>query len=205
MTRHWDEISAVRSVEFDRVTHTLRLAFESGAVYDFADVPERVYEELLHAPDRDAAFHKHVRDEFVGRRVGEVDLAEIAEERREDAILGAPLVGDVAMSITEEQRAGIRGETAGGAHVSRHTWVVDVIDEGSAAVEVDGRQITPIPRWLLPTDARDGDVLRVTHARSGSRSILSIEIDRDAKRLALEQSAEQLEDLPVTGRGNVEL
>ena len=205
MTRHWDEMSAVRSVDFDRATHTLRVAFESGAVYDFADVPERVYDELLRAPNPDEAFRRHVRDEFAGRRVGEFDLSEIAEERREDAILGPPLVGDVAVSIAEEQPADIRGEWSAGTSGSRHTWVVDVIDEDSAAVEVDGRQITPIPRWLLPKDAVDGDVLRVTHTRSASRSILSIEIDRDAKRIALEQSAEQVGELPVTGRGDVKL
>lgn len=205
MTRHWDEMSAVRSVEFDRATHTLRVAFESGALYDFADVPERIYEEMLHSPDPDAVFHTHIRDEFAGRRVGEIDLAEIAEERREDAILGPPLAGDVALSLTEEQPADIRVDATPGSHRSRHTWVVDVIDEDSAAVEVDGRQITPIPRWLLPTDAHEGDVLRVTHGRSGSRSTLSIELDRDAKQVALEQSAEQLRDLPASGRGNVEL
>jgi len=205
MTRHWDEMSAVRAVEFDRATHTLRVAFESGAVYDFADVPERIYEEMLRSPDPDAVFHKHVRDEFVGRRAGEIDLAEIAEERREDAILGPPLAGDLALSITEEQPADVRADAALASHASRHTWVVDVIDEDSAAVEVDGRQITPIPRWLLPSDARDGDVLRVTHSRSASRSTVSIEIDRDAKQVALERSAEQVADLPVTGRGNVQL
>jgi hypothetical protein len=197
MTRHWDEMSAVRSVEFDRTTHTLRIGFESGAVYDFADVPERVYEELIHSRTRDVVFHQHVRDEFVSRRVGEIDLAEIAEERREDAILGRPL--------TDEGPADAQDDEAPPLHGSRHTWVVDVIDEDSAAVEIDGRQVTSLPRWLLPADAREGDVLRVVHVRSRSRSTVSIEVDREAKRVALERSAEQLRDMPVTGRGNVDL
>ena len=204
MTKHWDEMSAVRSVEFDRATHTLRVAFESGAIYDFADVPERIYEELLHSPTPDALFHQHVRDEFASRRAGEIDLAEIAEERREDAIFGPPLAEDVELSV-RGARSPTRSRADAAARTSEHTWVVEVIDEDSAAVEIDGRQITPIPRWMLPADARDGDVLRVAHTRSGQHSTLAIEIDREAKRAALERSAEQLRDTPVSGRGDVEL
>ena len=205
MTRHWDESSAVRSVDFDRVTHTLRVAFASGAVYEFADVPERVYEELIHSPTPDATFHKHVRDEFVGRRAGEFDLAEVAEERREDAILGAPLAEDVPLSVTDERPTNRSDETTAAGSRSRHVWVVDVIDEDSAAVEVDGREVTPLPRWLLPSNARDGDVLRVTHARSGSRSTLSIEVDRSGNRLALDRSADQIRDIPAAGQGDLNL
>ena len=127
-----------------------------------------------------------------------------AEERREDAILGPPLAEDVAL-VGEAHATAARGHATVESHKSRHTWVVELTDEDSAAVEVDGRQITPIPRWLLPKDAQDGDVLRVTHSRSASRSTLSIEIDREAKRAALEQSAEQVADLPVEGRGDVRL
>ena len=186
MTRQWDH-SLIQSVEFDRATHTLRVEFYSGAVYEFADVPERLYEELAHSPARDDFFDEHIRDEFSARRAGDIDLAELAHERLEDAILGAPLAEQVPISTTDERTgdtAGIRG--------SRHTWIVDVIDEDSAAVQIDGRQITPIPRWLLPADAHDGDVLRVIHARSGTRSTLSIEVDRPATRAAFERSAEQL-------------
>src|ERR1044072_1299853 len=91
MTRQWDDASAVRSVAFDRATHTLRVELGSGDVYDFADVPERLYDELGHAPDRDAFFRQHICDEFSVTRVGDIDLGQLARERREDAILGAPL------------------------------------------------------------------------------------------------------------------
>lgn len=205
MTRHWDETSAVRSVDLDRATHTLRVAFESGAVYEFADVPERVYEEMIHSPTPDATFHKHVRDEFVGRRVGEFDLAEFAEERREDAILGPPLAEDVSLSPADERPTTGSDEASATDHPSRHVWVVDVLGEDSAAIEVDGRAVTPIPRWLLPANACDGDVLRVTHARSGSRSTISIEVDRRGNRLALDRSAEQLGEIPAAGQGDVNL
>jgi hypothetical protein len=205
MTTDWDDTSPIRSVQFDRGTHTMRVEFENGAVYDFADVPEHVCDELTHSMGRDEYFAENVRHEFSATRVGDVDLAELAHERREDAILGAPLAEQVPI-VTTDDRASREDDDGGGAiGGSQHTWVVDVIDEGSAAVEVDGRQITPLPRWLLPADAHDGDVLRVTHTRSGARSILSIEVDRSATRLAYQRSADQLREAPPSNRGDISL
>jgi KTSC domain-containing protein/DUF3006 family protein len=202
MTRHPAD-APIRAVHFDRGTHTLRVEMESGAVYDYADVPERVYDELARAPSRDSYFRENVRDEFIGSRVGEVDLAELAHERREDSMFGAPL----AERTSDPADLPAAGESRGDPdrRASHHTWVVDVIQDDAAAVEVDGRRVTPIPRWLLPTDAKDGDVLRVTHTRSASRSTFTIEVDRDATRLAYERSAEQLRNAPPSGSGDIDL
>ena len=202
MTRHPDD-APIRAVHFDRGTRTLRVELESGAVYDYADVPEHVYDELAHSPDRDDYFRANVRDEFLGSRVGEVDLAEMAHERREDAMLGAPLAERIPGAGDRPVADTSRGDVK--VHGSRHTWIVDVIQDDAAAVEVDGRRVTPIPRWLLPTDATDGDVLRVTHERSATRSTFSIEVDRDATRVAYERSADQLRSAPPSGSGNVDL
>jgi len=194
MTRHWNEGSAVQSVTFERATRTLRVQFTSGETYDFADVPERLYDELAHSPAPDAFFHEHIAEEFSATRVGDVDLAEMAHERREDALLGAPLAESVAIETVDEREdaLGLAGTTESGAvRSTRHTWVIDVVDEDSAAVQVDGRQITPLPRWLLPADAHEGDVLRVSHARSAGRSTLSIDLDRSAARLAVQRAVDQ--------------
>src|SRR4051812_42647388 len=199
MREPFEESSPVRSVHFDRGTHTLRVEFESGARYDFADVPEHVYDELARSAMPDAYFRANVRDEFLGTRADEFDLAEMAHERREDALLGAPLAESLSAAADRP------GDGTPSRDTSHHTWVVDVIDGDAAAIEVDGRRITPIPRWILPADARDGDVLRVTHARSGTRSRLSIEVDHDATRLAFERSAEQMRNLPSGGVGDVDL
>jgi hypothetical protein len=75
---------------------------------------------------------------------------------------------------------------------SRHTWIIDVIEDGSASIEVDGQSITPIPQWLLPEGAREGDVLSVTHDRKKGRSALLIETDPQAKQKALEKSKKQV-------------
>ncbi len=203
MTRRPDD-APIRAVHFDRGTRTLRVELESGAVYDYADVPEHVYDELAHSPDRDAYFRANVRDEFLGSRAGEVDLAEMAHERREDSMFGAPLAERIP-GAADVPAADESPDDDLEARGSRHTWIVDVIEDDAAAVEVDGRRVTPIPRWLLPTDARDGDVLRVTHARSASRSTFSIEVDRNATRDAYERSTEQLRNAPPGGSGNVDL
>ena len=202
MTRHPGD-APIRAVHFDRGTRTLRVELESGAVYDYADVPERVYDELARAPSRDSYFRENVRDEFIGSRVGEVDLAEMAHERREDSMFGAPLAERT--SDPADLPAGEQPHADTERRASRHTWVVGVIEDDAAAVEVDGRRVTPIPRWLLPADAKDGDVLQVTHTRSASRSTFTIAVDHDATRLAYQRSAEQLRHAPPGGTGDVDL
>ena len=59
---------------------------------------------------------------------------------------------------------------------SKHTWVVNVVEDGSASVEIDGRVVTPLPAWMLPDSAREGDVLSVTHTRKEEKSSLVIEL-----------------------------
>jgi hypothetical protein len=78
---------------------------------------------------------------------------------------------------------------------------VDVIEEGSASIEVDGRTITPIPTWLLPEGVKDGDVLSVTHDRGEGKSELVIVTDPAAKKKALEQSAKQVSRKSKTDPG----
>ena len=75
---------------------------------------------------------------------------------------------------------------------SKHTWIVDVIEDGSASIEVDGRSVTPIPQWMLPEGVKEGDVLSVTHDRREGKSALLIETDPEAKRKALDRSAKQV-------------
>ena len=84
---------------------------------------------------------------------------------------------------------------------SKHTWVVDVIEDGSASIEVDGRSVTPIPAWLLPEGVREGDVLAVTHDRGEGKSALVIETDPEAKKKALDRSAQQVSRKSKSDRG----
>jgi len=84
---------------------------------------------------------------------------------------------------------------------SKHTWVVDVMEDGSASIEVDGRSVTPIPDWLLPQGVKEGDVLSVIHDRGENRSALVIETDPEAKRKALDRSAKQVSRTSKKDRG----
>lgn len=84
---------------------------------------------------------------------------------------------------------------------SKHTWVVDVMEEGSASIEVDGRVVTSLPAWLLPDGAKEGDVLSVTHDKKEGKSSLSIEIDPDAKKKALDRSEKQMARKSKNDRG----
>ena len=77
---------------------------------------------------------------------------------------------------------------------STHRWVIDVVEENAAAIEVDGKNVITMPRWLLPDGARQGDVLNVRHDRppNGQRSSLTIEVDAAATQKALADSAIQV-------------
>jgi hypothetical protein len=92
------------------------------------------------------------------------------------------------------------GETVMTKH-SKHMWVVDVIEDGSASIEVDGRSVTPIPAWLLPEGVKEGDVLSVTHDRGEGKSALVIETDPEAKKKALDKSAKQVSRKTRNDRG----
>lgn len=84
---------------------------------------------------------------------------------------------------------------------STHQWIVDVIEDGSASIEVDGKTVTPIPQWMLPEGAKEGDVLSVTHDRERGRSALLIETDPQARKKALDKSAKQVSRKSKTDRG----
>jgi len=84
---------------------------------------------------------------------------------------------------------------------STHQWIVDVIEDGSASIEVDGRTVTPIPQWMLPEGVKEGDVLSVTHDRERGKSALLIETDPQARKKALDKSAKQVSRKSKTDRG----
>ena len=72
---------------------------------------------------------------------------------------------------------------AAGAKVTEpvHRWAIDQIEEGTAAVEQDGDHVYEIPRYLVPPDARDGDVLAVTVTRAAAGEVtVSVRIDHAA-------------------------
>ena len=75
----------------------------------------------------------------------------------------------------------------------QYRWVVDSMEESVASVEIDGKHTAQLPKWLLPSGAKEGDVLKVTHdvAESGE-SRLSIVVDRAGTSAAMDRSAKQV-------------
>jgi len=74
---------------------------------------------------------------------------------------------------------------------TKHFWLVEIVEDDSASIQVDGRTVTPIPRWLLPSSAKEGDVLAVTHRRESEQSTIEIVIDPEGKQKLLERSEDQ--------------
>ena len=76
-------------------------------------------------------------------------------------------------------------------------WIVDSIEENSAAVEQGGRIVYQVPRFLLPSSVREGDVCRVVTEPRGSGSVsITVEVDQKATTAAKERSAAQLAATP---------
>jgi hypothetical protein len=76
-------------------------------------------------------------------------------------------------------------------HPNDQRWTIDAIEEGIARIEADGERIIHLPRSLLPSGAREGQVLRVTSTPGTGKIELTIEIDEAATAAALSRSKAQ--------------
>lgn len=56
--------AAIRRINYNALEKVLRLEFAGGAVYDYYDVPQGVYENFLSAPSPGRFFACHLRDKF---------------------------------------------------------------------------------------------------------------------------------------------
>lgn len=64
MDRTRVESTNIASVGYDVATMTLEMEFNDGSVYQYFDVPERVYDELMIAGSKGGYFHEQIRDHF---------------------------------------------------------------------------------------------------------------------------------------------
>lgn len=56
--------SNIASVGYDKEAHILEIAFHHGAIYQYVDVPEKVYEELMSSPSQGAYFMNEIKNKF---------------------------------------------------------------------------------------------------------------------------------------------
>ncbi|MDQ3402942.1 MAG: KTSC domain-containing protein [Actinomycetota bacterium] len=61
--------TSIASIGYDSTTRTLEAAFHNDHVYQYLDVPKRVYWELMSAASIGRFFNAHIRDEFEARQV----------------------------------------------------------------------------------------------------------------------------------------
>jgi hypothetical protein len=60
--------SDLRAVDYDW-SGTLTIAFHSGGVYEYYDVPHSEYSALLNASSHGKYFHAHIRNRYAYRRI----------------------------------------------------------------------------------------------------------------------------------------
>jgi hypothetical protein len=63
------ESSSLRSIGYDRATHTLEVEFRNGGIYQYSGVPDSVWFELRHAESKGKFFQDRVRDSFAMQRM----------------------------------------------------------------------------------------------------------------------------------------
>jgi len=56
--------SNIRSIGYDSESKTLEIEFLSGGVYQYFDVPESIYNELMSASSHGSFFHRYIRDQY---------------------------------------------------------------------------------------------------------------------------------------------
>lgn len=69
MNRQHVQSSNLRSVGYDSSTSTLEIEFNSGGVYQYFDVPESVYSELMEASSKGSYFHENIKDKYRTQRI----------------------------------------------------------------------------------------------------------------------------------------
>jgi hypothetical protein len=64
MRRHHVDSSAISSIGYDERSSVLEVEFSSGAVYDYLNVPKRVFRDLLKASSKGSFVSRRVRDRY---------------------------------------------------------------------------------------------------------------------------------------------
>lgn len=64
MERQPVQSSNLAAVGYDAESRTLEIEFIHGGVYQYSDVPQSVYDDLMSAPSHGKFFHAHIRDKY---------------------------------------------------------------------------------------------------------------------------------------------
>ena len=70
MDRHQVASSNIRAIGYDVTTQTLEIEFLSGWVYQYYEVPEYLYDQIMKASSKGQFLHYYIRNAFPYSRVG---------------------------------------------------------------------------------------------------------------------------------------
>jgi uncharacterized Fe-S cluster-containing MiaB family protein len=56
--------SVVAAIKYDEITSTLRVVYVSGSVYDYKEVPEKIYKEMKTAFSKGEFLNKHIKPNY---------------------------------------------------------------------------------------------------------------------------------------------
>jgi hypothetical protein len=70
MRREAVDSTTMRSVGYESRSKILEIEFQSGEVYQYLDVPERMHKGLLGAKSKGQYFNDEIREEYAFVRVG---------------------------------------------------------------------------------------------------------------------------------------
>jgi hypothetical protein len=70
MEREYVESSMIKSYGFDSSTSILEIEFNSGAIWQYFDVPESTYYEMKSAGSCGKFFHANIKGQYADSQVG---------------------------------------------------------------------------------------------------------------------------------------
>lgn len=56
--------SNIMEIGYDERSQTLEIAFHSGGIYQYSNVPDSVFRDLMDASSHGAYFQQHIRDKY---------------------------------------------------------------------------------------------------------------------------------------------
>ena len=56
--------SVVAAIRYDANTHTLRVIYVSGSIYDYKQVPEKIYKDMRDASSKGEFLNKHIKPNY---------------------------------------------------------------------------------------------------------------------------------------------
>lgn len=69
MIRKHVKSSNIQSAGYDPESGILEIEFKGGAVYQYFDVPERVYDAFMQASSAGSYFHRHIKNTYRWRKM----------------------------------------------------------------------------------------------------------------------------------------